>query len=327
MKGNLVGVVAPTEWEAIRAAQQVASATKWTRLERAARQRKPVQTLERKRRLDNRRRSRRATRPEATSRPRWPRAAKKLSATYELPFMKHAPIGPTMALADARAGRDRVHLHAQPKSAGAARRNRADARHVDRSTSSCAPSPAPATTEDRTAAMPAPKTKRSFCRRPWAGRCACSGCGRRISSGRRNRRPRTRTSKSGWMRTARWSPIRSITTCPRCRTTGRLGAVLAGLPTMAAPNEKARLHRLDGQRYFRSLGVRRRRGSDGARPRHIPGRAEGVAARDRPPRSQHADAGTVPAEFPARTGRSARPRRLPRRDAIQFRIDHARKIA
>ncbi len=30
VKGNLVGVVAPTEWEAIRAAQQVAAATKWT---------------------------------------------------------------------------------------------------------------------------------------------------------------------------------------------------------------------------------------------------------------------------------------------------------
>src|SRR5579885_1067941 len=30
VKANLVGVVAPTEWEAIRAAQQVASGTKWT---------------------------------------------------------------------------------------------------------------------------------------------------------------------------------------------------------------------------------------------------------------------------------------------------------
>src|SRR6516164_838587 len=30
VKGNLVGVVAPTEWEAIQAAEQVASTTKWT---------------------------------------------------------------------------------------------------------------------------------------------------------------------------------------------------------------------------------------------------------------------------------------------------------
>ena len=30
VKGNIVGVVAPTEWEAIQAAQQVADGTKWT---------------------------------------------------------------------------------------------------------------------------------------------------------------------------------------------------------------------------------------------------------------------------------------------------------
>ncbi len=30
VKGNLVGVVAPTEWEAIRASQQLATSTKWT---------------------------------------------------------------------------------------------------------------------------------------------------------------------------------------------------------------------------------------------------------------------------------------------------------
>src|SRR5216684_1619245 len=29
-------------------------------------------------------------------------AAKKLTASYQLPYMKHAPMGPTMALADAR---------------------------------------------------------------------------------------------------------------------------------------------------------------------------------------------------------------------------------
>ena len=40
MKGNLVGVVAPTEWEAIRAAQQVAGAHEVDGLEGAARQRK-----------------------------------------------------------------------------------------------------------------------------------------------------------------------------------------------------------------------------------------------------------------------------------------------
>src|SRR5262249_4893304 len=41
-------------------------------------------------------------------------AAKKLSASYELPYMKHAPIGPTIALADARQdGTVYVHTHNQ----------------------------------------------------------------------------------------------------------------------------------------------------------------------------------------------------------------------
>ena len=81
-----------------------------------------------------------------------------------------------------------------------------------------------------------------------------------------------------------------------------VGAVLAGLPTMPAPNEKGRVHRLDRQRHFRSLDLRRRRDSGRTRPRHLPGRPESFAARRRPARSQHANAGTIPAEFPARAG-------------------------
>jgi Molybdopterin-binding domain of aldehyde dehydrogenase len=41
-------------------------------------------------------------------------AAKKLSATYEYPFLKHAPIGPTMALADIRSeGTVHIYMHYQ----------------------------------------------------------------------------------------------------------------------------------------------------------------------------------------------------------------------
>ena len=41
-------------------------------------------------------------------------ASKTLSATYELPFMKHAPIGPTIAVADAQPdGTLYVHTHSQ----------------------------------------------------------------------------------------------------------------------------------------------------------------------------------------------------------------------
>src|SRR5436853_4336577 len=41
-------------------------------------------------------------------------AAKKLSASCELPYMKHAPIGPTIAVADARSdGTVYIHTHNQ----------------------------------------------------------------------------------------------------------------------------------------------------------------------------------------------------------------------
>jgi CO/xanthine dehydrogenase Mo-binding subunit len=100
-KGNLVGVVAPTEWEAIGASQQVAASTKWTEWkglpgnselfkwlrDKADWKTTPVSTSEK---------SQGAVAPALAT------AARKLSATYELPFMKHAPIGPTIAVADAR---------------------------------------------------------------------------------------------------------------------------------------------------------------------------------------------------------------------------------
>ena len=41
-------------------------------------------------------------------------AKKKLSATYQMPFMKHAPIGPTMAVADVKPdGTVHIHTHNQ----------------------------------------------------------------------------------------------------------------------------------------------------------------------------------------------------------------------
>src|SRR6516162_8587605 len=90
VKGNLVGVVAPTEWEAIRAAQQVAAGTKWSEwkgLPGAANLvdhlRKADWTTTRVTKSDK---SRGEVAPAMTG------AAKKLSATYEFPFLKHAPI-------------------------------------------------------------------------------------------------------------------------------------------------------------------------------------------------------------------------------------------
>jgi nicotinate dehydrogenase subunit B len=100
VKGNLVGVLAPTEWEAIGAAGQVAAATKWSdwkglpgsdkvyaaMREKAAQEMVPVATG-----VD-----------KGTAAATFASAKKTLQATYEVPYLKHAPIGPTVAVADAR---------------------------------------------------------------------------------------------------------------------------------------------------------------------------------------------------------------------------------
>jgi CO/xanthine dehydrogenase Mo-binding subunit len=110
VKGNLVGVAAPTEWEAIGAAQQVASATKWTdwkglpgyaNLHRYLKQgadwkSAPVSKSDK-------------NHGDVAS--AMAAVAQKLTATYEFSYMKHAPIGPTMAVADVRAD-GTVHLYA-----------------------------------------------------------------------------------------------------------------------------------------------------------------------------------------------------------------------
>ena len=113
VKGNLVGVVAATEWEAIGAAQQIAADTKWsdwkglpghTQLHSWMRDHADWKTT-----------------PVAKSQkncgdvgPALAAAVKSLSASYELPFMKHAPMGPTIAVGDARPdGTVYVHTHNQ----------------------------------------------------------------------------------------------------------------------------------------------------------------------------------------------------------------------
>ena len=113
VKGNLVGVVAPTEWEAVKAAQQVASGTKWTDWKGLPGDQHLFQFL--KEDADWK------TAPVATSKTSKGDVAaaiatssKKLSATYQLPYLKHAPIGPTMAVADVRSdGTVYVYTHTQ----------------------------------------------------------------------------------------------------------------------------------------------------------------------------------------------------------------------
>ena len=110
VKGNLVGVVAPTEWEAIQAADQVASSTKWTEWKGLPGNAKLYQHL----REEADWTSTPVVKSDAAKgdvKPVLASAHKKLSATYQLSYMKHAPIGPTMAVADVKAD-GTVHIYA-----------------------------------------------------------------------------------------------------------------------------------------------------------------------------------------------------------------------
>jgi len=113
VKGNLVGVVAPTEWEAIQAADQVAASTKWTEWKGLPGNAKLYQHL----RVEADWKSAPVEKSK-TSKGDVDRvlasAHKKHSATYQLSYMKHAPIGPTMAVADVTSdGTVHIYVHNQ----------------------------------------------------------------------------------------------------------------------------------------------------------------------------------------------------------------------
>jgi len=108
VKGNLVGVVAPDEWEAIQAARQVAASTKWSEWKGLPGQADLFRHL---READFK--SAPVNKGEKNKGDAAMPAAKTLAASYELPYMKHAPIGPTMALADVRPDGVTVHTHTQ----------------------------------------------------------------------------------------------------------------------------------------------------------------------------------------------------------------------
>jgi len=98
--GNHVAVVAPTEWEAVQAYYQVARSTKWTDWKGLPGSEKVFEHL-------------RGADWTSTPEVKGPRsrgdvaaaktgAAKTHSGTYEVPYIKHAPIGPAVAMADVR---------------------------------------------------------------------------------------------------------------------------------------------------------------------------------------------------------------------------------
>ncbi|HUD65012.1 MAG TPA: molybdopterin cofactor-binding domain-containing protein [Candidatus Sulfotelmatobacter sp.] len=113
VKGNLVGVVAPTEWEAIQAADQVAGGTKWTEWKGLPGNANLYQHLREEADwtsapVEKSKTSKGDVGPALES------AYKKLSATYQLSYMKHAPIGPTMAVGDVKPdGTVHIYTHNQ----------------------------------------------------------------------------------------------------------------------------------------------------------------------------------------------------------------------
>jgi nicotinate dehydrogenase subunit B len=97
-KANLVAVVSPNEWEAISAARAVAAATKWTDWEGLSGSDNLTKTIrEYKWDKPSETKGKAADVTAALA-----GAHKTISATYEQPCVRHAPIGPFVATADVR---------------------------------------------------------------------------------------------------------------------------------------------------------------------------------------------------------------------------------
>jgi len=113
VRGNLVGVVAPTEWAAIRAAIDVAASTEWTAWKGLPGHDKLFEHLREK--ADwTAFPSTKGAANKGDAAAAFRGAAKTHSATYEVPYLKHAPIGPAVALADVRTdGSVTVHTNTQ----------------------------------------------------------------------------------------------------------------------------------------------------------------------------------------------------------------------
>ena len=94
-KNNLVAVISPNEWEAVKAARAVASGTEWTSWEGLPGSDDPTASY----RSDGQPLAMgdaEATEAALAS------AARTLEVTYSQPYIKHAPIGPYVAVADVR---------------------------------------------------------------------------------------------------------------------------------------------------------------------------------------------------------------------------------
>jgi nicotinate dehydrogenase subunit B len=97
-KGSLVAVVSPNEWEAVRAAQSVAAGTKWTEWAGLPGSDNLTKTLREHEWGAPAESKGKAVDVNAAM----ASAARTIAATYEQPYVRHAPIGPFVAVADVR---------------------------------------------------------------------------------------------------------------------------------------------------------------------------------------------------------------------------------
>ena len=98
VKKNLVAVVSPNEWEAVSASRQVAAATKWTDWAGLPGSANMTKALRAAKWTPVGGRGDAAKADAAIA-----KASKTVSATYEQPYSRHAPIGPYVATAEVKA--------------------------------------------------------------------------------------------------------------------------------------------------------------------------------------------------------------------------------
>jgi CO/xanthine dehydrogenase Mo-binding subunit len=239
VKGDLVGVVAPTEWEAIKAARQVASDTKWSDWKGLPGDARLFNFL--KEDADWK------AVPESKSRESKGDVAaalasspKKLKATYERPYLKHAPIGPTMAVGDVRAD-GAVHVHAHTQNAQALRTEIAQmlsvspdkvtvhtyvgAGHYGRSNGGNAGAEDEAVILSQAVGKPVRVQWMRNDDLQWSTQSSCAFSEVELAVGP----------------DGKLSAYQIDHFMPAMQDDRPIGAILAGLPTMAAPNEKGSL--------------------------------------------------------------------------------------
>ena len=111
VKGNLVGVVSTSDWEAIAGASAVAAKTKWTDWQGLPGNGNLLSALKK---VDSTGVPVTVGTNVGSAGAALATASKRLAATYALPYVKHGPIGPSVVIADVRSdGTTHIHTHTQ----------------------------------------------------------------------------------------------------------------------------------------------------------------------------------------------------------------------